>query len=103
MPLNENLVNRVITETNLPYISNQNVTFTEARFITGSSDILTSIAGQCERRPGFSDALEPIPTTFNNLQRVFTWDDFNNNFYTMICDTNASNQAVVYKFQNGVD
>jgi hypothetical protein len=103
LPQESQLAHRNVRSTALPYISNQSPTVTDASFISGSSDILTSIKGFAERRPGFADAVEPTPTVFNNLQRIFSWDDFNGNFYVMFCDINASGFAQVFKMQVGVD
>src|SRR5205823_5969778 len=69
----------------------------------GSTDILTSINGYAERRPGFASTVEPIPTAFNNLQRLFTWDRFDGTFFVMACDVNASGFAQVFKMQVGTD
>lgn len=87
----------------LPYISNLSPTTTDPCFIPGSQNVLTSVNTYAERRPGFSSAVEPTPTVFNNLQRTFTWDRTDGTFYVMFCDINASNQAQVYKMQVGVD
>lgn len=103
MPQESQLAHRVLTNLALPYQTNTSPTGTDPHFIAGSFDILTSINGYAERRPGFSTNVEPTPTTFNNLQRLFPWDRFDGNFYIMACDINAAGFAVVYKFQVGVD
>jgi len=72
-------------------------------FCLGSQDLMTGMNGYCERRPGFANAVESVPTPFNNLQRLFTWDRFDGTFIEMACDINASNQAVVYKRVIGID
>lgn len=72
-------------------------------FVSGSTNLLTSISGVLQRRPGFADPLEPTPTVFNNLQRLFTWDRFDGTFIGMACDVNASNFAQVFKRVIGVD
>lgn len=94
---------RVVRNSALPYISNLSPTTTDPCYIPGSQNILTSINTYAERRPGFSNTTETTPTTFNNLQRQFTWDRTDGTFYVMFCDINASNQAQVYKMQVGVD
>lgn len=103
MPQESQLAHRVLTNLALPYQTNTSPTITDPHFILGSFDILTSINGYAERRPGFSTNVEPVPTTFNNLQRLFPWDRFDGSFYIMACDVNANKQAVVYKFAVGVD
>lgn len=103
MPNPSQLAHRVTRSTALPYKSNLSPVSTEACFVTGSQDLLTSIAGYCERRPGFASNLETTPTTFNNLQRLFSWNRFDGTFIEMACDVNSSNQAVVYKRVIGTD
>lgn len=103
MPPESQLAHRNIRDTNIPYISNQSPTVTESCYLKGSTDILTNINGYAQRRPGFSDAVEPTPTVFNNLQRVFPWDDFNGAFYVMFNDINTSGFSQVFKMQLGVD
>jgi hypothetical protein len=97
------LAHRVISNTAIPYITLTSPTSTDPHFTTGSFDILTSIGGFAERRPGFANFVEQTPTTFNNLQRLFTWDRFDGTFIVMACDINASGFAVVYKLQVGTD
>lgn len=97
------LAHRVLTSLALPYQTNVSPTMTDPHFISGSTDILTSINGYAERRPGFSTNVETTPTTFNNLQRLFTWDRFDGTFYIMACDVNSSGVAQVFKYQVGVD
>lgn len=103
MPLETQLAHRNIRNTNLPYQTNVSPTQTDPYLAQGSKDILTSIAGYAERRPGFADHVEQTPTTFNNLVRLFTWDRFDGTFFTMACNINASGFAEVYKLQNGID
>lgn len=104
MPQTSQLAHRVVRDSGLvPYISNQGPSVTEAAYILGSSDILTNINGIAQRRFGFASGVEPTPTTFNNLQRTFAWDDFAGNFYIMFCDILSSGKAAVYKLQVGVD
>lgn len=103
MPQESQLAHRVLQNLALPYWSNVSPTMTDPHFIPGSTDLLTSINGFAERRPGFSLNVEPTPTTFTNLQRLFPWDNFSGQFFIMACDINASNVALVYKLQVGVD
>src|SRR6476661_7690494 len=103
MPLDTQLAHRVFRNTNLAYVSNNSPTSTDPYFTVGSNDIMTTIAGYCQRRPGFADAVEPTPTVFINLQRLFTWDRFDGSFYIMACDIDATNTALVYKLAVGND
>jgi hypothetical protein len=97
------LAHRVISSPNLPYISNVSPSNTDPHYIVGSADILTSINGYAERRPGFANTVETTPTTFNNLSRLFTWDRWDGTFIIMACDINSSGYAVVYKYIVGSD
>ncbi len=103
MPLESQLAHRNISNTNLPYKSNVSPTETDPCYIPGSFNVLTSITGFAERRPGFADTVESVETLFNNLQRLFTWDRFDGTFIEMAVDINASNQATVYKRVVGTD
>lgn len=103
MPLESQLAHRVLTNLALPYITNSSPTSTDAHFVFGSTDILTSIAAYAERRPGFADSVEVNPTAFSNLQRLFPWDRFDGTFLIMACDINASGFAQVFKYQVGSD
>jgi hypothetical protein len=103
MPQESQLAHRVLSNLALPYITNVSPTSTDPYYCLGSTDILTSINGYAERRPGFATAVETTPTAFNNLQRLFTWDRFDGTFYVMACDVNSSGFAQVYKMQVGVD
>lgn len=76
---------------------------TDPHYVSGSTDILTSINGYAERRPGFATNVETTPTVFNNLQRLFAWDRFDGTFIEMACDINASGQSQVFKRVVGVD
>ena len=97
------LAHRVLSNLALPYITNISPASTEPHYTSGSTDILTSINGYAERRPGFANTIETAPTTFNNLQRLFTWDRFDGTFFVMACDVNASGFAQVFKMQVGTD
>src|SRR5579864_3846771 len=103
MPAESQLAHRVFRDPAFPYISNTSPLTTDPYFASGSSDILTSIANYAQRRPGFSDSVETTPTTFVNLQRLFTWDRFDGKFFIMACDILANGKAVVYKYQVGMD
>lgn len=103
MPQESQLAHRVLTNLAIPYISNISPANTDPHFVPGSSDILTTINGYAERRPGFALALENTPTTFNNLQRLFPWDRFDGTFIIMACDINSSGFAQVFKLVIGND
>lgn len=103
MPQESQLAHRVLGNLALPYISNVSPANTDPHFVSGSSDILTSINGYAERRPGFASNVETTPTVFNNLQRLFTWDRFDGTFIDMACDINSSGFAQVYKLVVGID
>lgn len=103
IPAESALAHRVFRDPAFPYITNNSPVSTETFFDSGSVDILTSIAGIAQRRPGFADYVETTPTFFVNLKRIYTWDRFDGNFYIMFCDLLVSGVANVYKLQVGVD
>lgn len=99
MPQESTLAHRNVSSPgSIPYISNQSPTVTDPCYISGSTDILTSIIGYAERRPGFADAVETTPTTFVNLQRLFTFERNDGAIYIMACDLLATNVVKVYKY-----
>lgn len=75
---------------------------TDPFYCSGSQNLLTSIAGYAERRPGFSDTLETTPSSFTNVQRLFAWNRWDGTFIWMLCDVTAST-SVVYKLVVGTD
>lgn len=101
--INKSQEHRTIGNLALPYKSYVHPQSTESMFVTGSQNLMTSPKGYAERRFGFSDTVESTPTTFNNLQRLFSWNRFDGTFIEMACDINASNDAVVYKRVVGQD
>src|SRR5215831_11397155 len=103
MAQEQQLAHRVITNPALPYKTYSTPSSTEPQYVFGSTDILTSGAGFAQRRPGFANTVEQTPTTFNNLQRLFTWDRYNGLFYIMACDINASGFSQVFKLEVGTD
>ena len=103
MPQEQQLAHRVLGNLALPYVTNIAPASTDPHYVSGSVDILTSINSYAERRPGFADAVEITPTTFHNLQRLFTWDRTDGTFYDMACDINASGFAQVFQMISGGD
>lgn len=110
MPLATQVNHRSIRSLAIPYESYRSPTATDSNFspgtrvfVPGSKDLMTSAKGYAERRYGFSDAVESTPTTFNNLQRLFTWDRFDGTFIEMACDINSSGFAQVFKRVIGAD
>lgn len=101
MPQESQLAHRVLGNLALPYISNVSPANTDPHFVSGSSDILTSINAYAERRPGFATNVEGTPTVFNNLKRLFTWDRFDGTFYVMACDINSGGFAQVFQMLAG--
>lgn len=106
MPQASQTEHRVVRNTALPYISNSSITSTDPQFMEGSKNIMTSLRGWAENRPGFS--LNFDPTLFINLQRNFIWRRWTGSspngglFIWMACDIVAG-IAKVYKKIIGVD
>lgn len=103
MPVESQLAHRNIPFPALPYKSYVSPTDSEPFFCPGSADILTSVKGYFERRPGFATSLEGTPTTFNSVKRIFTWNRWDGTFIYMVSNVNGSNQAEVWKMINGTD
>lgn len=108
MPPASQTAHKTTYNTALPYISNSSLTDTNPQFIEGSQNILTSLRHWSERRPGFSQTVERVASTFVNLARQFVWRRWTNSspnggaFIWMGCEIGAG-VASVYKMQYGVD
>jgi hypothetical protein len=98
--LQSQLHHKYVDSTNLKYQSYNSPTSTEILW-GGGQNVLTSMIGYAEKRPGFIP-LEPAPTTFSGtLKRIFGWRRWGGNFYVMLCE--VENTAKVYKLASGVD
>lgn len=88
--------------------------FTNSSPISGpqwadGANLMGTVAGYIEPRPGFAEALESAVTTFINLKRIFVWQkwtdgtsDSSGAYVAMFCDV-VSGQAKVYKYVIGYD
>jgi hypothetical protein len=85
----------------LPYRTFISPTDKTPSWSSGSSNLLTSLKGYTERRPGFATAVEGTPTTFTGqIVRQFTWRKWGGSFYTMVNEVTGS-ASKVYYFQHG--
>jgi|SRR5581483_2453354 len=92
-------VHHYTQQTNLPYITNANVTETRPHYVAGQN-VLSSLKGYVEKRYG-----NPTYTTdiFNgSVQRLFGWRRWSGAFFVMASVTTSS-QSKVYKLQIGTD
>lgn len=95
---------RTIENTALPYVSNTSPTSAGLQYVAGSN-VLTSILGQAERRPGFGAALESAPVTLGageTVQRIYTFRKWSGDFYVMYGTADAT-QSYVYKVAVGTN
>jgi hypothetical protein len=68
----------------------------DLRFVAGSN-VLTSIKGYAERRPGFPSALETgTPTVFTTARRIFGWRKWNGPFYIIVNEVTSSQSKLYY-------
>ena len=108
MPTSARTEHRTVANTALPYISNSSITSTSPQYIQGSLNLLTGLQEWVEKFPGFSATVEPIATSFSNLQRQFVWRRWANSslnggaFIWMGCDISGG-VSKVYKLQIGTD
>src|SRR5271165_5852009 len=106
MPPASKTEHRVVSNTALPYISNDSITSTDPHWLLGSTNIMTSLRNWSESRPGFSQEFDT--TGFVNVARNFVWRRWTNStpnggkFIWMVCDITPSG-AKVYKKIIGVD
>lgn len=108
MPTPSRTVHKLVDDTALPYVTNSSVISTDPQYI-GGSNCMTSLRQWLERRPGFSQTVESVTTSFSNLQRQFVWRRWNTPgtlkagaFLWMGCDVSGG-VAKVYKMELGVD
>src|SRR6516225_2013956 len=88
--------------TALPYITFNSPIDQTPQFEAGRN-VMTSAKQFCMMRPGFADYLESTPTTFNHLQRLFSWANWSGQYFVLAVDLLATGQSAVYKFQVGTD
>lgn len=93
----------------LPYVTNDSPIGEDPQFSLGVN-VLTSITGLLERRPGFATALEPTPVEYGNIKRLFVWQRWDDPVSgvtraAFICMMNdcAGGISTVYKLQIGTD
>lgn len=97
---------RYISNTALPYVTLDSVTSTDPRFADGAN-VMTSIRGFSETRPGFATVAVPAPSGgwTGTIKRMYCWRRWDSsgsgatrgNFFCMVSTVDASN-AYVYKF-----
>lgn len=108
MPTPSQQIHKTVADTALPYVTNSSVISTDPQYI-GGLNVMTSLRQWAERRPGFSQSVEPTPTAFSSLQRQFVWRRWTTpgttkagKFFWMGCDISGG-VAKVYKMEIGTD
>ena len=92
---------RILDNPSLPYKTFGSITDNESVYEAGLN-VLTSIRGYAERRPGFA-GLETTATVFTAVARTFFWSKWGGTrFFSMVCDVSGG-VALVYKYEFGVD
>lgn len=95
--------NYLLTDLRIPYKSFNSAVSTDIAFQDGAN-VLTTIPGYLERRPGF--ATVAIPGSFTGtIKRIFLWHRVASgvtSYFGMVCSVDGS-QSYVYKFKFGVD
>lgn len=98
--------NNLITDLRIPYKSFNSAVSTDLSFQDGAN-VLTTIPGYLERRPGFSAVAIPAPGGgfTGTVKIIYPWHRVSGtttNYFAMICSVDNS-QSYVYKFQFGSD
>lgn len=103
MPATSQLEHRYVANTALAFRTLDSPTSVDPRFADGSN-ILTSLKGYAERRPGFGSVSIPAPVAgfSGTIKRIFWWRLWGGNFIGMVSTVDASN-AYVYKYISGTD
>lgn len=94
------LQHRVLTNTALPYITNESVISGTPRFVAGSN-VKTSISGFSERRPGFPTYTADNYST-DKIRRFHTFRRWGADFYAFLVEVESA-ACKVYKQRVGTD
>lgn len=90
-----------IQNTALPYISNNNPTFSLPCYVDGNN-MMTSIRQYAELRYGTTAFSSDDFGSSNTIKRVFTWQTWAGVYYVMV-NKITSTQSIVYKWKLGTD
>ena len=95
--------NFLITDLRIPYKSFNSAVSTDLAFQDGAN-VLTTIPGYLEKRPGF--ATVAVPGTFTGtIKIIYLWHRVSGtetDYFAMVCSADSS-KSYVYKFQFGSD
>lgn len=98
------LHHRTIPNTALPYITNTNVIDGRPHYTGGSLNVLTSLKGFVERRPGFLSYAATTQIATGKIKRIFGWQRWDGAYYIMISVPDApTTSCKVYKLKIGTD
>lgn len=104
MPPSSKTQHKTFPNTALPFVTNTSVTSAAPQFVAGSN-MLTSIRGQAERRPGWPLSLESTPVTMGAAEqiiRTFLWQKWDGTVYAMYSTVDAT-KSYVYKLAVGTN
>jgi hypothetical protein len=91
---------RYVYNAAVPYDTQSSPLNRQPRWIAGQN-VLTSIKGIAERRPGFPSGIETDPTTFVKPGRIYGWRKWSGAFLIMVNDITAT-QSKIYQKTAGV-
>lgn len=95
--------NFLITDLRIPYKSFNSAVSTDLSFQDGAN-VLTTIPGYLEKRPGFSAIAVPGPFT-GTVKQIYLWHRVSGtvtSYFAMVCSVDST-QSYVYKFKFGTD
>ncbi len=101
MPQRSETKHHQVLDTALPYIPNASVTAGIECYRSGSN-VLTSIRGYAERRPGFAATTTDQFAAGNSIKRRFLWRRWAGVFIEMV-NVVTSIESIVYKREIGTD
>jgi len=98
--------NNLITDLRIPYKSYNSAISTDLAFQDGAN-VITTIPGWLEKRPGFATVAIPAPVGgfTGTIKIVYPWHRVSGtttNYFAMICSTDST-KSYVYKFEFSVD
>jgi hypothetical protein len=104
-PLNQ-LTYLGIDRPTLGYRTNTSPVDESPHFVEGSQNIMGTIKGEVEKRPGFSTPIETILSAIpGTVVRLYTWRRFSGSFFVMASVTTQTKGSLsqVWKLEVGVD
>src|SRR6202012_2145580 len=91
-----------IDKPTLPYVRFTSVGDTSPHFLPGSQNTMGTLIGYLQKRPGFSNLIFATPYITGTINRLFTWETWQGQFYLIASATDGTNSFVIAsRYPNG--